>query len=205
NRNEDLEDFKEIHEKIKKLEKKKQLTNKEKRELKNKRKESNKLFRPDDNVGGTITFDFTDDVGVLFDSINLLDFDEANDPKFSFTFADGYKIKNATVDNNNNIGVQLLSDNWITNLKTGKKEKTNENSLREYNFNFKDEEGNLRKVTEFSITLPGSGAVTGLSYYREETKKLARKVPEPTSILGLAAISGLAAASLKRKRKSSDI
>ncbi|MEL7243867.1 MAG: hypothetical protein AAGM40_16260, partial [Cyanobacteria bacterium J06573_2] len=46
-------------------------------------------LRPDDNIGGTITFDFTDNAGVLFDSINLLDFDEANDPIFSAVFADG--------------------------------------------------------------------------------------------------------------------
>ena len=157
-----------------------------------------KKLRPDDNVGGTITFDFTDNAGVLFDSINLLDFDEANDPKFSFKFADDYgDITNATVNNNNNIGVQLLSDNWITNLETGNREQTGENSLREYKFNFKDEDGNLRKVTEFSVNLSGSGAITGLNYRR--------KVPEPTSILGLAAISGLAASSLKRKRKSSNI
>ncbi|MEL6461647.1 MAG: PEP-CTERM sorting domain-containing protein, partial [Cyanobacteria bacterium J06621_15] len=91
------------------------------------------------------------------------------------------------------------------NRKNGKKIKkgtkaTDDNSLREYNFDFGGQ-----RVSEFYVDLSGSGAITGLNYYREETKKLARKVPEPTSILGLAAISGLAAASLKRKRKSSNI
>ena len=52
---------------------------------------------------------------------------------------------------------------------------TDENSLREYNFDFKDENGNLRKVSEFYVNLSGSGAITGLDYRR--------KVPEPTSIL----------------------
>lgn len=42
-------------------------------------------------------------------------------------------------------------------------------------------------------------------YYRQEEEEVKRKVPEPTSILSLAAISGLAASSLKRKRKSSNI
>lgn len=42
-------------------------------------------------------------------------------------------------------------------------------------------------------------------YYRQGKKEVKRRVPEPTSILGLAAISGLAASSLKRKRKTSNI
>ncbi|MDY6899182.1 MAG: PEP-CTERM sorting domain-containing protein [Cyanobacteriota bacterium] len=186
----------------------------------------------------TIKFDFTDKAGVLFDSIGLLDFDEAKQPTFFAKFADGTDTSNMSnvkdsegfkynknwfqeIDADNNDGdnkrdkkldnyfgikdgkenetyiseMKLLSTNW-----NGKRYVKNDNSLREYKFDFGD-----KRVTEFSITLPGSGAITGLNYYRETPKKLARKVPEPTSILGLVAISGLAASSLKKKRKSSDI
>ncbi|AFY58864.1 PEP-CTERM putative exosortase interaction domain-containing protein [Rivularia sp. PCC 7116] len=156
-------------------------------------------LRPDDNVGGTITFDFTDDVGVLFDSIGLLDFDETKQPKFNAFFADGTKTGNFWLGSNKGNkyidSVDLLS----TNL-DGTKEVKDDNSLREYKFDFSD-----KKVTKFQIKLPGSGAITGLNYYREDTPDFARKVPEPTSILGLAAMSALAASSLKRKRKSSNI
>jgi len=90
-----------------------------------------------------------------------------------------------------------LSTDW-----DGNKYVTGDNSLREYNFNFGD-----KRVTQFNITLPGSGAVTGLNYYRQvKTLKMAtRKVPEPTSILGLVAVSAVVGSSLKRKYKSSSI
>ncbi len=57
-------------------------------------------------------------------------------------------------------------------------------------FNFNG--NNIKDVSHISV------------YYREGKKLAKRKVPEPTSILGLAAVSGLAASSLKRKRKSSN-
>ncbi|MGB3760689.1 MAG: PEP-CTERM sorting domain-containing protein [Rivularia sp. (in: cyanobacteria)] len=55
---------------------------------------------------------------------------------------------------------------------------------------------------------PYSKAVSHISvYYRKGKgeKVVKRKVPEPGSILGLVAVSGLVASSLKRKRKSSNI
>ncbi len=178
---------------------------------------------------GTMTFDFTDDVGVLFDSIGLLDFDDPGDPIFSAVFADGstsgdftynssffkeideqnndntnqrdkkldnkFVVKDDNIDNSYISEMKLLSTNW-----NGKKYVTGDNSLREYQFNFGD-----KRVTQFNLTLPGSGAVTGLNYYRENTKKLVRKVPEPTSILGLVCLTAVVGSSLKRKRKSSNI
>ncbi|NJO61304.1 MAG: PEP-CTERM sorting domain-containing protein [Richelia sp. RM2_1_2] len=90
-----------------------------------------------------------------------------------------------------------MSTNW-----NGNQYVTADNSLREYNFDFGD-----KRVTQFNITLPGSGAVTGLNYYRQEKtlKTVRRKVPEPTSILSLFAVSAVVASSLKRKPKSSNI
>ena len=53
--------------------------------------------------------------------------------------------------------------------------------------------GNIKDVSHISV------------YYREGKKQVKRKVPEPSSILGLVAVSGLVGSSLKRKRKSSNI
>ncbi|MEO0684054.1 MAG: PEP-CTERM sorting domain-containing protein [Cyanobacteria bacterium J06649_11] len=167
---------------------------------------------PDDNVGGIMKFDFTDGAGVEFKSIGLLDFDEDKLPEFMVKFAgedelitfnfdekDGSVVKEAGEGNTEIL--KLASSQYITQMTRQRGTKndkvTDENSLREYKFDFTDEDGNLREVSEFYVNLSGSGAITGLNYNR--------KVPEPTSILGLAAISGLAASSLKRKRKSSDI
>ncbi|NJO31346.1 MAG: PEP-CTERM sorting domain-containing protein [Richelia sp. SL_2_1] len=189
----------------------------------------------DRNNPGTIKFDFnefTKGVGVLFNSISLLDFDDPGDPIFSAIFADGTStgnfIYNANffteidVEKNDKISgindkkadnkfvvkdsnasstyineMKLLSTNW-----NGNQYVTADNSLREYNFDFGD-----KRVTQFNITLPGSGAVTGLNYYRQEKtlKTVRRKVPEPTSILSLFAVSAVVASSLKRKPKSSNI
>lgn len=189
-------DFQKIDKEIKALEKKKNLTSKQQKQLKNKIKKRDTYFRPDDNIGGKMTFDFTDEAGVLFDSIGLLDFDErvTSKIKFGVKFVDDIDFRAFGV------GHDFVSSVDILSFDKNGKEILDDNSIREYNFDFGEQ-----KVSEFYIDLPGSGAVTGLSYYREKTKKLARKVPEPTSILGLVAISGLAASSLKRKRKSSDI
>ena len=178
---------------------------------------------PADDYGkgkNTITFDFTDDLGVLFNSIQLLDFDEKKQPTFNAVFADGtttgdfiyksnffketkgldgkkktkadniFQVKNNKKNKTYISSMKLESTNW-----DGTQYVKDDNSLRKYNFDFGG-----KKVTQFNLTLPGSGAVTGLNYSRK-TKK---KVPEPTSILGLVAISGLAA-SIKRKRKLSNI
>ncbi len=170
---------------------------------------------PDDNVGGIMKFDFTDKAGVVFDSIGLLDFDEKLLPEFMVKFAgqddlktfkfdekDGSVVKKAGEGNSEIL--TLESSQYVTQMtrqrgtKNGKV--TDENSLREYNFDFGGQ-----RVSEFYVNLSGSGAITGLNYYRENPEDLVKKVPEPTSILGLVAISGLAASSLKRKRKSSII
>ncbi|MGB3654438.1 MAG: PEP-CTERM sorting domain-containing protein [Rivularia sp. (in: cyanobacteria)] len=171
---------------------------------------------------GTITFDFTDDTGVLFDSIGLLDFDDPGDPIFSAVFADGTTTGDFTYNSNffkerggQDRKVKTKADN-IFEVKNNKKDKTyisqmkllstnweeseyveGNNSLREYDFDF-----NGKKVTQFNLTLPGSGAITGLNYYREAQKPVKRKVPEPTSILGLVAMGTVVASSLKRKRNS---
>ncbi|MDJ0619476.1 MAG: PEP-CTERM sorting domain-containing protein [Calothrix sp. MO_192.B10] len=117
---------------------------------------------PDDAVRGIITFDFTDELGVDFHEIGLLDLDEPEHPKFKFYFANG--TESELLDSNDSeVDVTLLSTKWNGNpLKK-------DNSLRKYNFNFKD-------VKKLEVSLPGSGAVTHLKYTR---------VPEPTSALGL--------------------
>ncbi|WP_414621104.1 PEP-CTERM sorting domain-containing protein [Calothrix sp. CCY 0018] len=58
-------------------------------------------------------------------------------------------------------------------------------------FNFNG--GDIKDVSHISV------------YYREGKKPVKRKVPEPTSILGLVGISAVVGSSLKRKRKSSSI
>ena len=178
--------------------------------------QENETGDPDDNVGGTISFNFTDtdengeELGVLFDSLGLLDLDESKLPEFQVKFlgddnlTDWFKFNErdsnvSTTSQGNTETLTLANSNYNTEMtrqrgtKDGKV--TDENSLREYNFDFGG-----KRITEFHVKLSGSGAVTGFNYSRQ----IRRKVPEPTSILGLAAISGLAASSLKRKRKSSN-
>ena len=184
--------------------------------------QENKNNEADDNIGGTITFDFTDDTGVLFDSIGLLDFDDPGDPIFSAVFADGSTTGDFTYNSSffkerggQDRKVKTKADN-IFEVKNNKKDKTyisqmkllstnweeseyveGNNSLREYDFDF-----NGKKVTQFNLRLPGSGAITGLNYYREAQKPVKRKVPEPTSILGLVVGATVVGSSLKRKRNS---
>ena len=81
--------------------------------------------------------------------------------------------------------VTLLSKDWDGNALKG------DNSLREYKFDFSQ---NIKKL---DITLPGSGAVTYVDYERT----IKRKVPEPTSIIGLF-LGTAAVATIKRKRSS---
>ncbi|MDJ0674756.1 MAG: PEP-CTERM sorting domain-containing protein [Calothrix sp. MO_167.B42] len=125
---------------------------------------------PDDLAGGaTITFDFTDELGVDFHDISLLDFDEPNDPVFKFTFLDGTveELSFGEDADENDDRVTLLSQTWDGDpLKK-------DNSLRKYEFDFD------KDVTKLELTLPGSGAVTNLNYTRK------RRVPEPSSMLGL--------------------
>lgn len=165
------------------------------RERDRKIQERDNLLRPDDNIGGTMKFGFTDELGVLFDSIGVLDFDEPKlgQIEFSVKFFGDKELTKFGVGSDLVKSVEILSTDG-----NGNKIK-NDNSLRKYDFDFSD-----RRITEFNLKLPGSGAITDLNYYRGNKKKFARKVNEPGSILGLVAISGLAASYLKRKRKSSD-
>ncbi|MEO1377789.1 MAG: PEP-CTERM sorting domain-containing protein [Cyanobacteria bacterium J06635_10] len=175
--------------------------------------QENETGRPDDNVGGTIKFNFTDELGVDFNSIGLLDLDEHKLPEFQVKFFGEDNLTNwfkfdernrnvSTTSEGNTETLTLGNSNYITEMtrQRGTKNgvKTDENSLREYNFDFGD-----KRITEFHVKLSGSGAVTGFNYARRELK-FAKRVPEPTSILGLVAVSGLVASSLKRKRQSSN-
>ncbi|MGB3760690.1 MAG: PEP-CTERM sorting domain-containing protein [Rivularia sp. (in: cyanobacteria)] len=143
---------------------------------------------PDDQAGGgTISFNFTDEKGVDFNNIGLLDFDDPGVPTFNFTFLDNstQQFKFGEDADENDPMVTLLSKDW-----QGKALKGN-NSLREYKFDFS------KNIKQLDIILPGSGAVTYLDYERT----IKRKVPEPTSILGLF-LGSVAVASIKRKRSS---
>ena len=143
---------------------------------------------PDDlGKGGVITFEFTDDKGVDFSNIGLLDFDEPGIPTFNFTFLDNttQEFKFAEDADENDPMVNLLSKDWNGNALKG------DNSLREYNFDFS------QNIKQLDITLPGSGAVTYLDYERT----IKRKVPEPTSIVSLL-FGTVAVASIKRKRSA---
>ena len=185
--------------------------------------QENQTGGPDDNIGGIISFDFTDDVGVLFNSIGLLDLDEHKLPEFQVKFfgddnlTDWFKFdernSNLSTTSSGNTETMKLENpkhitemtrqrGTITNTKTNVTKATDENSFREYKFDFGD-----KRVAEFHVKLSGSGAISGFNYARQEKnlKWVKKKVPEPTSILGLAAISGLAASSLKRKRKPSNV
>jgi hypothetical protein len=146
---------------------------------------------PDDNLGGKITFKFTDAQGVDFNNIGLLDFDDPGKPIFNFTFFDNttQEFQFGLDADENDPMVTLLSKDWEGNALKG------DNSLRNYKFDFS------QNIKQLDITLPGSGAITYLDYQRT----LKKKVPEPTSLLGLFAMGTVAASSLKRKRKSSNI
>ena len=176
--------------------------------------QENETGRPDDNIGGTIKFNFTDELGVDFNSIGLLDLDEHKLPQFQVKFFGEDNLTNwfqsdaksqnvSTTSAGNTETLTLENSNYITEMtrQRGTKNgvKTDENSLREYNFDFGD-----KRITEFHVKLSGSGAVTGFNYARRGLKFAKKKVPEPTSILGLVAVSGLVASSLKRKRQSSN-
>ena len=176
--------------------------------------QENETGRPDDNIGGTIKFNFTDELGVDFNSIGLLDLDEHKLPQFQVKFFGEDNLTNwfqsdaksqnvSTTSAGNTETLTLENSNYITEMTrqrgTKNSVKTDENSLREYNFDFGD-----KRITEFHVKLSGSGAVTGFNYARRGLKFAKKKVPEPTSILGLVAVSGLVASSLKRKRQSSN-
>jgi len=136
---------------------------------------------------GTISFNFTDEMGVDFNNIGLLDFDDPGQPIFNFTFMDNttQQFKFGEDADENDSMVTLLSKDWKGNALKG------DNSLREYEFEFS------QNVKELDITLPGSGAVTYVDYKRT----IKRKVPEPTSILSLL-FGSVVVTSIKRKRSS---
>ncbi|MGB3638995.1 MAG: PEP-CTERM sorting domain-containing protein [Rivularia sp. (in: cyanobacteria)] len=143
---------------------------------------------PDDLAGGgKITFNFTDEKGVDFNNIGLLDFDDPGVPTFNFTFLDNttQQFKFGEDADENDPMVTLLSKDWQGKALKG------DNSLREYKFDFS------QNIKQLDITLPGSGAVTYLDYERT----IKKKVPEPTSILSLI-FGTVAVASIKRKRSS---
>ncbi|AFY58863.1 PEP-CTERM putative exosortase interaction domain-containing protein [Rivularia sp. PCC 7116] len=146
---------------------------------------------PDDyanrNNPGTISFNFTDEKGVDFNNIGLLDFDDPGQPIFNFTFLDNttQQFQFGVDADENDPMVTLLSKDWNGNALKG------DNSLREYKFDFS------QNIKQLEVTLPGSGAVTYLDYERT----IKRKVPEPTSILSLIFVT-VAIAKIKRKRSS---
>ncbi|MEL7243868.1 MAG: PEP-CTERM sorting domain-containing protein [Cyanobacteria bacterium J06643_5] len=150
--------------------------------------QENEKGGPDDlRGGGKITFNFTDELGVDFNNIGLLDFDDPGVPIFDFTFLDGstQQFQFGLDADENDPMVTLLSEDWDGNALKG------ENSLRQYDFELS------QNIKQLDITLPGSGAVTYVDY--ERTVK--RKVPEPTSVLGLF-LGTAAVATIKRKRSS---
>ena len=106
---------------------------------------------PDDNIGGIMKFDFTDSAVGVFDSIGLLDFDEDKLPEFMVKFVgqdELIKFKFDETDDDvveqagqgNSEVLTLASSQYVTQMtrqrgtKNGKV--TDENSLREYNFDF---------------------------------------------------------------------
>lgn len=142
--------------------------------------------KPDDYANrqnpGTISFLFTDDEGVDFNNIGLLDFDDPGEAIFKFTFLDG-DTQEFTFESDDDENVTLLSQDGEGNPLTG------DNSLRRYDFNFSE------NISRLDLTLAGSGAVSYLDYQR----KLRKKVPESGSILGLV-FGTVAVATIKRKR-----
>lgn len=147
--------------------------------------------KPDDYANrknpGTISFNFTDEMGVDFNNIGLLDFDDPGQPIFNFTFVDDttQQFQFGLDADEMDPMVTLLSQDWDGNALKG------DNSLREYKFDFS------QNIKQLDITLPGSGAVTYVDYERT----IKRKVPEPTSIIGLF-LGTAAVATIKRKRSS---
>ncbi|MEO0534538.1 MAG: PEP-CTERM sorting domain-containing protein [Cyanobacteria bacterium P01_A01_bin.123] len=157
---------------------------------------------PDDDAGGGwINFDF--DQAIDFRNIALLDLDDGEDPKFEFTFANGATHEWTFSDNDDEVSFVRDNENknWSSKeTKDGETTRKNENnSLREYDFSgLSDDEHDFTQVTGFGVRLPSSGAVAYLEYFREVEEPNV-KVPEPASLLGLAAV-GMFGYRLKRKR-----
>ncbi|MDJ0736432.1 MAG: PEP-CTERM sorting domain-containing protein [Nostocaceae cyanobacterium] len=127
---------------------------------------------PDDNgSGGKIILDFTDkNNGVLFQELGFLDFDENKEIKFNFTFIDDSKqTLTFNGDDRSNPMAELLSTDHNGNELIG------DNSQWKFKFDFD------KRVTKAKVILPGSGAITYFKYER----KTKRRVPEPTSALGV--------------------
>ena len=142
--------------------------------------------QPDDYANlqnpGTISFIFTDEEGVDFNNIGLLDFDDPGEAIFNFTFING-DTQEFIFESDDDENVTLLSEDGEGNPLTG------DNSLRIYDFDFS------QNITKLDLTLAGSGAVSHLDYERN----LKKKVPESGSILGLV-FGTVAVAGIKRKR-----
>lgn len=143
--------------------------------------ERNNLNIPDDDAdGGTFEFDFTDEEGVTFDKIGILDLDENVDPIFTvFQEKDG--VETSTVFNVGDVGlgVTLLNPS-----------NPGDNSLREYDFSALT----LENVKRLEVELDDvSGAIAYLQYKRSQ------EVPEPGTVLSLIAVGGLG---LLAKKKS---
>ncbi len=130
---------------------------------------------PDDWAGGGI-ISFLFDQPVSVDYVTLLDIDEN--------------------PNNKNGYVEAFLDDGTQerqSLKLG-----TDNSLSTYNFS------NLPQysVTKLDIKLPGSGAVSSIKFRDLPPFPLpSRKVPEPTSILGLLMLSAIGAGSVFKRHK----
>ncbi|WP_424097262.1 PEP-CTERM sorting domain-containing protein [Moorena producens] len=135
----------------------------------------NKNKTPDDWAGGGI-ISFVFDKAVSLDFVKLLDIDENPKNKNGFVKAfleDGTKVKKS--------------------LKLG-----TDNSLSTYRFSDLPE----YSVTKLDIKLPGSGAVSGIKFRNfPEPPKSSKKVPEPTSALGLFMLGAIGAGSVFKRHK----
>ncbi|NEO73300.1 PEP-CTERM sorting domain-containing protein [Moorena sp. SIO3H5] len=130
---------------------------------------------PDDWAGGGI-ISFVFDQAVSVDYVKLLDIDESPKNKNGYVKAfleDGTKVKKS--------------------LKLG-----TDNSLSTYDFSDLPE----YSVTKLDIKLPGSGAVSGIKFRDfPDPPKSSKKVPEPTSILGLLMLGAMGAGSVFKRHK----
>ncbi|NEO21901.1 MULTISPECIES: PEP-CTERM sorting domain-containing protein [unclassified Moorena] len=130
---------------------------------------------PDDWAGGGI-ISFAFDKPVSLDYVTLIDIDE-------------------NLNNTNGYLEAFLKDGT-----TEKQSLTlgTDNSLSTYDFSYLPE----YSVTKLDIKLPGSGAVSGIKFRDfPDPPKPSKKVPEPTSTLGLLMLGAMGAGSVFKRYK----
>ncbi len=146
---------------------------------------------PDDDAGGGwINFKF--DELVNFESIGILDLDDAADPTFELIFGDGTTqiIENLKDSDPRVSFIGTATETKVNNPNKVKEQKNN--SLREYSFS-------AESLQELRVKLDSSGALAHARYQKaaSQTRNTA-KVPEPGTAIAVVG-AGLMLVSTRKK------